>query len=99
MSMCSASHPSSRAIAEAMRSARHFLPSSAFPPYPDPYDQISRVSGKCTMYFRRKEGCYHEPVVALGRKIRSAANDLCEVVACFEADLWLHFLQVFLRDT
>ena len=32
MSMCSASHPSSRAITDAMRSARHFLPSSALPP-------------------------------------------------------------------
>src|SRR5215510_4503415 len=50
MSMCSASHPSSRAITEAIRSAKHFLPSNALPPYPEPYDQISRVSGKCTMY-------------------------------------------------
>ena len=32
ISMCSASQPSSRAIAEAMRSAKHFLPSSALPP-------------------------------------------------------------------
>ena len=48
--MCSASQPSSRAITDAMRSAKHFLPSSALPPYPEPYDQISRVSGKCTMY-------------------------------------------------
>src|SRR5439155_12242437 len=32
MSMCSASQPSSRAWTEAMRSAWHFLPSSAFPP-------------------------------------------------------------------
>ena len=32
ISMCSASHPSSRAMTEAMRSARHFLPSSALPP-------------------------------------------------------------------
>ncbi len=31
-SMCSASHPSSRPMTEAMRSARHFLPSSALPP-------------------------------------------------------------------
>src|SRR4029077_6241236 len=50
ISMCSASHPSSRAITEAMRSAKHFLPSSALPPYPEPNDQISRVSGKWTMY-------------------------------------------------
>ena len=49
--MCSASQPSSRAITEAMRSAKHFLPSSALPPYPEPYDQISRVSGKCTIHF------------------------------------------------
>ena len=49
-SMCSASQPSSRAMTEAMRSAKHFLPSRALPPYPEPYDQISRVSGKCTMY-------------------------------------------------
>ena len=32
ISMCSASQPSSRAIAEAIRSAKHFLPSSALPP-------------------------------------------------------------------
>ena len=32
MSMCSASQPSSRAITEAMRSAKHFLPRSALPP-------------------------------------------------------------------
>ena len=32
ISMCSASHPSSRAIVEAMRRARHFLPSRALPP-------------------------------------------------------------------
>src|SRR3954465_4152124 len=32
ISMCSASHPSSRAIAEAIRSAKHFLPSRALPP-------------------------------------------------------------------
>src|SRR3954451_24067564 len=50
ISMCSASHPSSRAITDAIRNAKHFLPSSALPPYPDPNDQISRVSGKCTMY-------------------------------------------------
>src|SRR4051812_38030596 len=45
ISMCSASQPSSRAITEAMRSAKHFLPRSALPPYPEPYDQISRDSG------------------------------------------------------
>ena len=50
MSMCSASHPASRAITEAMRRAKHFFPSRALPPYPEPYDQISRVSGKWTMY-------------------------------------------------
>src|SRR5215208_7782331 len=50
ISMCSAIQPSSRAITEAMRRAKHFLPSSALPPYPDPNDQISRDSGKCTMY-------------------------------------------------
>ena len=32
ISMCSASQPSSRASTEAIRSARHFLPSSALPP-------------------------------------------------------------------
>src|SRR5919204_1992795 len=56
ISMCSASQPSSRAITDAMRSARHFLPSSALPPYPDPYDQISRVSGKCTIHFSLLHG-------------------------------------------
>ena len=32
ISMCSASQPSSRPMTEAMRSAKHFLPSSALPP-------------------------------------------------------------------
>src|SRR5947209_5164914 len=32
ISMCSASHPSSCAITEGIRSAKHFFPSSAFPP-------------------------------------------------------------------
>jgi hypothetical protein len=32
MSMCSAIQPSSRAMMEAMRRAKHFLPSSALPP-------------------------------------------------------------------
>ena len=32
ISMCSASQPSSRAITDAIRSAKHFFPSSAFPP-------------------------------------------------------------------
>jgi hypothetical protein len=50
MSMCSASQPSSWPMTDAMRSAKHFLPSSAFPPYPEPNDQISRDSGNCTMY-------------------------------------------------
>ena len=64
ISMCSASQPSSRAITEAMRSARHFLPSSALPPYPEPYDQISRVSVKWTMYFSSLHG--HADVASLG---------------------------------
>ena len=56
ISMCSASQPSSRAMLEAIRSAKHFFPSSALPPYPEPYDQISRVSGKWTMYFVGLQG-------------------------------------------
>ena len=36
MSMCSAIQPSSRAIAEAIRSAKHVLPNRALPPYPEP---------------------------------------------------------------
>jgi hypothetical protein len=32
ISMCSASQPPSRAMTEAMRSAKHFLPSRALPP-------------------------------------------------------------------
>src|SRR5688572_16856730 len=37
-------------MTEAIRNARHFLPSNALPPYPEPKDQISRVSGKCTIH-------------------------------------------------
>ncbi|OHS96123.1 hypothetical protein TRFO_37740 [Tritrichomonas foetus] len=50
ISICSASHPSSLPILEPIRSAKHFLPRSAFPPYPEPNDKISRVSGKCVIY-------------------------------------------------
>src|SRR5258708_9198779 len=50
MSMCSAIQPSSRACTDAMRRAWHFFPSKALPPYPEPKDQISRVSGKWQMY-------------------------------------------------
>src|SRR3954454_17403668 len=56
ISMCSASQPSSRAIADAIRSAKHFLPSRALPPYPEPNDQISRVSGKWHMYLVLLQG-------------------------------------------
>ena len=48
--MCSASQPSSRASTDAMRNANAFLASRALPPYWDPNDQISRVSGKWVMY-------------------------------------------------
>src|SRR5580658_5281990 len=66
MSMCSAIQPSSRACTDAMRSAWHFLPSNALPPYPEPYDQISRVSGKWQMYLcsalhGHVESCWFAP--------------------------------------
>ncbi len=54
ISMCSANHPSLRACHDAMRSARHFLPSSALPPYALPTLQIVLSSGKCRM--RRRLG-------------------------------------------
>lgn len=47
--MCSASHPSSLPIADAMRSARDFFPSRALPPYPEPYDAMAYSAGKWTM--------------------------------------------------
>src|SRR6202023_3413005 len=50
ISMCSAIQPSSRAITDAIRSAKHFLPSSALPPYPEPTLQINFSCGKCTIY-------------------------------------------------
>src|SRR5271154_4440327 len=56
ISMCSASQPSARPMADAMRSAKHFLPSSALPPYPEPKLQISRDSGKWTMYLVSLQG-------------------------------------------
>src|SRR5438046_2663782 len=52
--MCSASQPSSRACTLAMRSAKHFLPRSALPPYPEPTDQMSFSSGKWRM--KRRSG-------------------------------------------
>ena len=36
ISMCSASQPWARPMVLAMRSAKHFLPSSALPPEPEP---------------------------------------------------------------
>ena len=39
-----------------MRSARHFFASRALPPYPLPYDQISRVSGKCAISLTSLDG-------------------------------------------
>ena len=36
ISICSAIQPSSRPFTDAMRSAWHFLPSNALPPYPEP---------------------------------------------------------------
>jgi len=43
--MCSAIQPWSRAMVLAMRRAKHFLPSRALPPYPEPTLQMSRSSG------------------------------------------------------
>ena len=54
--MCSAIQRLSRAMFEAIRSPKHFFPNSALPPYPEPYDQISRVSGKWTMYLSSLHG-------------------------------------------
>src|SRR3954463_6306371 len=51
-SMCSAIHPCCCPRKLAIRSARHFLPSSAFPPYPEPIDQIVLSYGKWQMYRR-----------------------------------------------
>ena len=56
---------------EAIRRPKHFLPSSALPPYPDPYDQISRVSGKWTMYFSSLHG--HGTSAWPGRERRADA--------------------------
>lgn len=62
ISICSASHPSSRAMTEAIRKAKHFFPNNALPPYPEPYDQISRVSGKCEIYFFSNGAHGHLPL-------------------------------------
>jgi len=45
MSICSAIQPSRFAMAEAMRRARHFFPSKAFPPYPEPKDHTRFSQG------------------------------------------------------
>ena len=47
--MCSAIQPSSRAITLAILRAKHFLPSSEFPPYPLPNDFTLRSSGRWAM--------------------------------------------------
>lgn len=44
-SMCSASQPSSLAIRDAIRRAKHFFPSREFPPYPLPNDTMLLWSG------------------------------------------------------
>ncbi len=81
--MCSASQPSSRAITDAIRNARHFLPSRALPPYPEPYDQISRVSGKCTIHFSSGLQGHTEVGLSLGegRPERVQARHEVAVVA------------------
>ncbi|MDR6096542.1 hypothetical protein QE454_000161 [Microbacterium sp. SORGH_AS454] len=43
-------------MTEAMRRAKHFFARIAFPPYPEPNDHTSSVSGKCTMYFSSLQG-------------------------------------------
>lgn len=48
-SICSANQPSSLAIREAMRRAKHFFPKREFPPYPLPKETISRLSGTWAM--------------------------------------------------
>ncbi len=47
--MCSANQPSSLARIEPRRSAKHFLPRSEFPPYPDPKEMIWLLSGTWAM--------------------------------------------------
>lgn len=47
--MCSASQPSSLASRLAILRAKHFLPSSEFPPYPLPKEMISLRSGRWAM--------------------------------------------------
>src|SRR6266849_9310973 len=59
ISMCSAIQPCSRAITLAIRSAKHFFPSSAFPPYPDPSLQIHFSLGKCRT--KRRSG-FRSPI-------------------------------------
>lgn len=49
ISMCSASHPSSLASRLAILRAKHFFPSSEFPPYPLPKEMISLRSGRWAM--------------------------------------------------
>ena len=56
ISMCSASQPSSRAITEAIRRAKHFLFNKALPPYPLPNDIMSRSSGKWQIYLSGLQG-------------------------------------------
>ena len=48
--MCSAIQPSFLPRYEAMRSAKHFLPSSTFPPYAEFTEIIEFSSGKCRIY-------------------------------------------------
>ncbi len=51
-SMCSASQPSSLAMRDAIRRAKHFFPSSEFPPYPLPNDTMLLWSGMWAMSVR-----------------------------------------------
>ncbi len=65
-------------MTEAIRSAKHFFASRALPPYPEPYDQTSRVSGNCTMYFVSLQG---QATSGCGtpRSSRSGCPTLCTV--------------------
>ncbi len=73
--MCSASQPSLWPCQEAMRKARHFLPSNALPPYPEPTDQMVLSSGKWQM--KRRSGSQSR--TACTPRLKSSLSPRCSL--------------------
>jgi len=76
--MCSASQPSFFPNQLARRSARHFLPRSALPPYPEPTDHTVFASGKWQM--NRRSGLRSPS--EWRQRVKSSESPRCSRATC-----------------